>query len=80
MLTLRSPDSVLFLLLSLFIIAASLYLPEHIAFMAHRMFYYFSGDSSHFTTAPAAKDFGTSATQLLSNANAQHAGAATHDL
>ncbi|KAF2688947.1 hypothetical protein K458DRAFT_414615 [Lentithecium fluviatile CBS 122367] len=39
-------NSILFLLLSLFIIAASLYLPEHILIIANRMFYYFSGDDS----------------------------------
>ncbi|KAF2640913.1 hypothetical protein P280DRAFT_375496, partial [Massarina eburnea CBS 473.64] len=39
-------NSLLFLLLSLFIIAASLYLPEHILLIANRMFYYFSGDDS----------------------------------
>lgn len=64
-------DSVLFLLLSLFIIAASLYLPEHIAFMANRMFYYFSGDSSHFASAaPAKSPFTTAAAQFLSNTDA----------
>lgn len=39
-------DSLLFLLLSLFIIAASLYLPEHVLIIARRMGYYFSGDES----------------------------------
>ncbi|OAL55408.1 hypothetical protein IQ07DRAFT_639092 [Pyrenochaeta sp. DS3sAY3a] len=37
-------NSVLFLLLSLLIIAASLYLPEHLTIIANRMFYYFSGN------------------------------------
>ncbi|KAF1829219.1 hypothetical protein BDW02DRAFT_510481 [Decorospora gaudefroyi] len=37
-------NSVLFLLLSLLIIAASLYLPEHMTIIANRMFYYFSGN------------------------------------
>ena len=55
----------------MFIIAASLYLPEHVAFMAHRMFYYFSGDSSHFTSAAAAqKELGEVATQFLGGAEA----------
>jgi hypothetical protein len=33
--------------LSLFIIAASLYLPEHVVLMANRVFYYFSGDEQN---------------------------------
>ncbi|KAF2119164.1 hypothetical protein BDV96DRAFT_463147, partial [Lophiotrema nucula] len=36
-------NSILFLLLSLLIIAASLYLPEHISVIANRVIYYFSG-------------------------------------
>ena len=40
----RIPDSVLFLLLSLLIIAASLYLPEHLSIIANRLSYYFSGN------------------------------------
>ncbi|KAF1923754.1 uncharacterized protein M421DRAFT_425458 [Didymella exigua CBS 183.55] len=36
-------NSVLFLLLSLLIIAASLYLPEHLSIIASRIFYYYSG-------------------------------------
>ena len=39
-----STDSVLFLLLSLLIIAASLYLPEHLTIIANRMSYYLSGN------------------------------------
>lgn len=75
-------DSILFLLLSLFIIAASLYLPEHIAFMVNRMFYYFSGDSSHLTSQAVPKpEFATAAPQLLSTANALRGGsAAGHEL
>ncbi|KAF2855082.1 hypothetical protein T440DRAFT_464380 [Plenodomus tracheiphilus IPT5] len=37
-------NSVLFLLLSLLIIAASLYLPEHLSIIANRLAYYFSGN------------------------------------
>ncbi|KZM26002.1 uncharacterized protein EKO05_0008838 [Ascochyta rabiei] len=37
-------NSVLFLLLSLLIIAASLYLPEHLSIIASRIFYYYSGN------------------------------------
>ena len=37
-------DSILFLIISMIIIAASLYLPEHIATIAKRVWYYASGD------------------------------------
>ncbi|KAF2755169.1 hypothetical protein EJ05DRAFT_478971 [Pseudovirgaria hyperparasitica] len=37
-------NSFLFLFLSMIIIAASLYLPEHITTIAHRVFYYLAGD------------------------------------
>ncbi|KAI9697993.1 MAG: hypothetical protein M1836_004346 [Candelina mexicana] len=37
-------DSVLFLILSMIIIAASLYLPEHIATIANRAWFYYAGD------------------------------------
>ncbi|KAF9731795.1 hypothetical protein PMIN01_09724 [Paraphaeosphaeria minitans] len=75
-------NSVLFLLLSLLIIAASLYLPEHIAFMANRMFYYFSGDSSRFTSQAAPKaEFATAAvTQMLGSGDALRGPAAGHEL
>ena len=36
----------LFLLLSLLIIAASLYLPEHLSIIASRIFYYYSGNEN----------------------------------
>ncbi|KAJ8115694.1 hypothetical protein OPT61_g2725 [Boeremia exigua] len=39
-------NSVLFLLLSLLIIAASLYLPEHLSIIASRIFYYYSGNEN----------------------------------
>jgi hypothetical protein len=39
-------DSVLFLLLSLTTIAAVLYLPDHIATIARRAFYYYAGDDN----------------------------------
>lgn len=39
-------DSVLFLLLSLLIIAASLYLPEHLSIITSRIFYYYSGNEN----------------------------------
>ncbi|KAF3002946.1 hypothetical protein E8E13_003848 [Curvularia kusanoi] len=39
-------NSVLFLILSLLIIAASLYLPEHLSIIASRIFYYYSGNEN----------------------------------
>ena len=47
MLTYTTIDSILFLLLSLLIIAASLYLPEHVKVIASRVFYYFSGNEQN---------------------------------
>jgi hypothetical protein len=44
-------DSVLFLLLSLLIIAASLYLPDHLTVIANRLFYYFSGNEETLATS-----------------------------
>jgi hypothetical protein len=44
-------DSVLFLLLSLLIIAASLYLPDHLTIIANRLFYYFSGNEETLATS-----------------------------
>jgi hypothetical protein len=46
------PDSVLFLLLSLLIIAASLYLPEHMSIIASRIFYYYSGNEQTLAPGP----------------------------
>jgi len=40
-----SPDSFLFLTLSLTLIACTLYLPEHVIKIWHRAFYYYSGSS-----------------------------------
>ena len=39
------PDSVLFLLGSLTLIAAGLYLPQHLAFLINRAWFYARGDS-----------------------------------
>jgi hypothetical protein len=51
---------VLFLLLSLFIIAASLYLPEHIMLITNRILYYFSGDERTLAdTNKAVQNVGT---------------------
>ncbi|KAH7073754.1 hypothetical protein BKA63DRAFT_514726 [Paraphoma chrysanthemicola] len=49
-------NSVLFLLLSLLIIAASLYLPDHLTIVANRLFYYFSGNEE--TLAASAQKAG----------------------
>ncbi|KAF2268973.1 hypothetical protein CC78DRAFT_454151 [Lojkania enalia] len=65
-------NSVLFLLLSLLIIAASLYLPEHITIIANRIVYYFLGDDDSRTNKAAQQVLSTSShiireasTQLL---------------
>jgi hypothetical protein len=42
---------VLFLLLSLLIIAASLYLPDHLTIIANRLFYYFSGNEESLSSS-----------------------------
>ncbi|KAF3036682.1 hypothetical protein E8E12_004500 [Didymella heteroderae] len=47
-------NSVLFLLLSLLIIAASLYLPEHLSIIASRIFYYYSGNENAHSLAQKA--------------------------
>lgn len=39
-------DSVLFLVLSMVVIAAALYLPEHVTMMARRAWFYYAGDES----------------------------------
>lgn len=38
-------DSILFLFLSMVLIATSLYLPEHVSTIAKRAFYYYAGDA-----------------------------------
>jgi hypothetical protein len=40
------------LLLSLLIIAASLYLPEHMSIIASRIFYYYSGNEQTLAPGP----------------------------
>lgn len=50
----QTTDSVLFLLLSLLIIAASLYLPEHLSIIASRIFYYYSGNENAHSLAQKA--------------------------
>ncbi|KAJ4369803.1 hypothetical protein N0V83_005567 [Neocucurbitaria cava] len=61
-------NSVLFLLLSLFIIAASLYLPEHMNIISKRLSYYFSGNED--TLSKSAQKVGqhVAASSLAPNA------------
>jgi hypothetical protein len=65
-----TPDSFLFLFSSMIMIAAALYLPHHVAFLAHRAYFYYSGDRAAFTataaaaTAAAAAAAATAATSL----------------
>lgn len=49
-------DSVLFLLVSMLGIAAALYLPDHIAIIARRSFYYWAGDASLGNSTQKAAD------------------------
>ena len=42
----RTTDSFLFLFLSMIIIAASLYLPQHITNVASRAWFYYAGDEA----------------------------------
>lgn len=65
-----STDSILFLLLSLLIIAASLYLPEHVGIIFNRVLYYFSGDEQSLNNGnggKVARDVVTAATSMLSS-------------
>ncbi|KAI9839357.1 MAG: hypothetical protein M1837_002124 [Sclerophora amabilis] len=47
-------NSFLFLFLSMIIIAASLYLPHHINFLANRAWFYYAGDDAAATAASSA--------------------------
>ncbi|KAM0691360.1 hypothetical protein Q7P36_010131 [Cladosporium allicinum] len=49
-------NSVLFLLVSMLGIAAALYLPDHIAIIARRSFYYWAGDASLGNSTQKAAD------------------------
>ncbi|ORY17974.1 hypothetical protein BCR34DRAFT_583247 [Clohesyomyces aquaticus] len=59
-------NSILFLLLSLLIIAASLYLPEHIHIILNRLFYYWSG--SEDSLADNSQQVLTSTSKVLRDA------------
>ncbi|KAF2182817.1 hypothetical protein K469DRAFT_690548 [Zopfia rhizophila CBS 207.26] len=68
-------NSILFLLLSLFIIAASLYLPEHITIIANRMFYYWFGDEESLNGASnAAQQVLATSSNILREAATQFLG------
>jgi hypothetical protein len=54
--SLAPTDSVLFLLVSMLGIAAALYLPDHIAIIARRSFYYWAGDASLGNSTQKAAD------------------------
>lgn len=48
------PDSVLFLTVSMLLIATILYLPNHIMTISRRTYYYFAGDATISTSRQAA--------------------------
>jgi hypothetical protein len=58
-------DSFLFLFLSMIIIAASLYLPEHVAGIANRAFYYWAGDDSGDVAASSSKALRSAVTSMM---------------
>lgn len=49
-------DSVLFLFVSMTLIAAFLYLPDHVSTISRRAFYYWAGDASFRSTSQRAAD------------------------
>ncbi|KAF2463626.1 uncharacterized protein BDR25DRAFT_347117 [Lindgomyces ingoldianus] len=62
-------NSILFLILSLLIIAASLYLPEHVQTIANRMFYYWFGDEDSLNGASkAAQQVLTTSSKVIRDA------------
>ncbi|KAK8247165.1 hypothetical protein HDK64DRAFT_62682 [Phyllosticta capitalensis] len=65
-------NSFLFLFLSMIVIAASLYLPEHISFLADRALYYLSGDHPSSAAAHLAS---TAAAAAAESAKASSASA-----
>ena len=46
-----SLDSFLFLFFSMIVIAITLYLPQHIAFLTNRAWFYYHGDENNTSTA-----------------------------
>jgi hypothetical protein len=67
-------DSILFLFLSMVSIAVALYLPRHVSIIAHRAYYYLSGDL--LKNGTASEVLGTPADILTPTTIAKAAGAA----
>jgi hypothetical protein len=67
-------DSILFLFLSMVSIAVALYLPRHVSIIAHRAYYYLSGDL--LKNGTASEVLGTTADILTPTTVAKAAGAA----
>jgi hypothetical protein len=67
-------DSILFLFLSMVTIAVALYLPRHVSIIAHRAYYYVSGDVLKNGTT-ASDILGTTADILTPTTVAQAGGA-----
>ncbi|KAF2736805.1 hypothetical protein EJ04DRAFT_575027 [Polyplosphaeria fusca] len=65
-------NSLLFLLVSLLIIAVALYLPEHVVLISNRIFYYFLGDEASLsrTAKSTTSLISAAATQFLGSRNA----------
>lgn len=74
-------DSILFLVLSMLIIAASLYLPEHVSTIANRIFYYCFGDEDSLGTASkAASQVFAASSNMLREATTQFLGSSNGGL
>ncbi|KAH9882907.1 hypothetical protein J1614_000273 [Plenodomus biglobosus] len=71
-------NSVLFLLLSLLIIAASLYLPEHLNIIANRLAYYFSGNEDSLASNAQKLDARSPHTPIVGGNGAGLGGLAGH--
>ena len=69
-------DSFIFLLLSMIIIAATLYLPEHVMIIARRMSFYWGGEES----AAIVHEAVTTATRSWANAKTVEAEQVTEKL
>lgn len=67
-------DSILFLFLSMVTIAVALYLPRHVSIIAHRAYYYLSGDL--LKNGTTSEVLGTTAGILTPTIVAEAAGSA----
>ncbi|KAI4753122.1 hypothetical protein E4T52_14690 [Aureobasidium sp. EXF-3400] len=67
-------DSILFLFLSMVTIAVALYLPRHVSIIAHRAYYYLSGDL--LKNGTTSEVLGTTADILTPTIVAEAAGSA----